>query len=100
MAVSGDFKPCEVDKSDETAQKYSNMYESDVEDDENDMPSHVNTVEQLVICPSKYRSDDPGRPLKLQDECGEIYKYALNPTRFSVFFILLVELLERFSFYG
>jgi hypothetical protein len=100
MTGSGDFKPCEVDEIDETAQNYSNIYESDVEDDENDIPSHVNTIEQLILCPSKYRSDDPLRPLKLQDQCGETYKYALNPTRFSVLFILLVELLERFSFYG
>jgi hypothetical protein len=97
----GDFKPCEVDKSDDSAH-YSNIYESDDDGyDENDLPSHVHTLEQLVLCPAKYRSNDPIRPLKLQDtECGETYKYALNPTRYSVLFILLVELLERLSFYG
>jgi dipeptide/tripeptide permease len=29
-----------------------------------------------------------------------VYKYALNPATYSVIFILLIELLERFSFYG
>jgi hypothetical protein len=31
MIGSGDFKPCEVDEIVETAQNYSNIYESDVE---------------------------------------------------------------------
>ena len=31
---------------------------------------------------------------------GHTYTYALNPLTYSVFLILVLELLERFSFYG
>jgi len=34
------------------------------------------------------------------DEAGHEYHYYLNPMKKAVFFILLVEMLERFSFYG
>lgn len=34
------------------------------------------------------------------DEAGNEYRYYLNPMKKAVLFILLVEMLERFSFYG
>jgi POT family proton-dependent oligopeptide transporter len=45
-------------------------------------------------------SDDPARPLLHVDGAGNEYTYYLNPMRDSVLFILAVEMLERFSFYG
>ena len=72
----------------------------DVDFDEDDLPTNVSKEEQLAGLPIKYLSGDPIRPLQATDEFGNAYKYALNPTTYSVIFILLVELLERFSFYG
>jgi POT family proton-dependent oligopeptide transporter len=61
----------------------------------------VCTIEQLSSVPSEYISqDDKQRPLQHVDAEENIYTYALNPLRYSVFLILALELLERFSFYG
>ena len=43
---------------------------------------------------------DKARPLLNTDASGNTYAYALNPLTYSVFLILVLELLERFSFYG
>jgi dipeptide/tripeptide permease len=40
------------------------------------------------------------RPLRHVDEWGIVSYYTLNPTFYSVYAILIVELLERFAFYG
>ena len=67
---------------------------------EEELPTNVCELEQLAQVPSECKSGDPTRPLLHTDEQGVSYKYALKPMFFSVSFILLVELLERFSFYG
>jgi POT family proton-dependent oligopeptide transporter len=56
--------------------------------------------EQLKLLPAECLSGDPERPLRHVEENGGVTLYALQPMRYSVIFILLVELLERFSFYG
>lgn len=40
------------------------------------------------------------RPLRHVDDRGNEYFYSLKPMQYSVVFILLVELFERFAFYG
>lgn len=65
-----------------------------------DLPNNVCTEEQLALLPQECLSGDPERPLRHVDEMGEVTHYALQPMFYSVIFILLVELLERFSFYG
>lgn len=62
--------------------------------------SDVKSKEQLVNIPEKYLSNDPKRPLQQINADGSISKYALNPLLYCVLFILVIELLERFSFYG
>ena len=65
-----------------------------------DLPNNVSTEEQLLLLPDECLSLDRERPLRHVDEEGNSYHYALEPMKYSVVFILLVELLERFSFYG
>lgn len=60
----------------------------------------INSKEQLALLPDEYLSDHPHRPLLNRDEYGNEYKYALRPLFHSAIFILLIELLERFSYYG
>jgi dipeptide/tripeptide permease len=67
---------------------------------EDDLPSNVSTLEQLELVPSYYRSKDPRKPLQLTDKDNTNYSYALKPMIYSVIFILIVEALERFSYYG
>mmetsp|Transcript_29797 Transcript_29797/g.60683 ORF Transcript_29797/g.60683 Transcript_29797/m.60683 type:complete len:142 (-) Transcript_29797:100-525(-) len=57
-------------------------------------PSHLKGL------PQDFLSLDPERPLLHIDEKGNEYKYFLQPMKMSVIFILFVEMLERFSFYG
>ena len=61
---------------------------------------NVVSKEQLKELPACFLSDDPYRPLQNADGDGTIHKYALNPMRYNAIFILLVESLERFSYYG
>ena len=65
-----------------------------------ELPSNVDSEEQLLSVPGEYLSGDPFRPLLSRDEDGNEYKHVLRPMLFSVVFILLVELLERLSYYG
>jgi proton-dependent oligopeptide transporter, POT family len=65
-----------------------------------DLPSNVSMVSQLSQLPDECLSGDPDRPLRHVDETDEVYHYALHPMSYSVIYILLIELLERFSFYG
>mmetsp|Transcript_33807 Transcript_33807/g.49685 ORF Transcript_33807/g.49685 Transcript_33807/m.49685 type:complete len:650 (-) Transcript_33807:149-2098(-) len=67
---------------------------------EPELPNNVNTKEQLKLLPDDYLSDDPSRPLRYVGDDGMNYSYALKPMNYSVFFILMIELLERFTFYG
>jgi len=64
------------------------------------LPNNVSTHEQLALLPDEVLSGDKSRPLLHVDDAGEEYHYALRPMFYSVIFILFVELLERFSFYG
>lgn len=70
---------------------------SDMSDE---LPNNVSTEEQLEYLPDECLSGDPVRPLRHVDESEEESFYSLTPMTYSVIFILLVELLERFSFYG
>jgi POT family proton-dependent oligopeptide transporter len=89
------------------------------EDECNDieLPGHVQTWAQLQHLPTDYLNlvdhhhhhlsgsgihhyRDHHRPLVHVDAHGNYYTHALNPLKYSVFIILILELLERFSFYG
>jgi hypothetical protein len=67
---------------------------------EDDVPTNVNTIEQLKDLPEECLSGDPIRPLQHFDEDGKVNHYALQPMVYSVFMILLMEGVERFAFYG
>lgn len=60
----------------------------------------VNSREKLALVPEHFRSDDSARPLLHVDGDGDAFRYALRPLRYCVFLILVVEGLERFSYYG
>lgn len=73
----------------------------DDNDDNAVLPTDVCHASQLERLPQECRSNEnPARPLRHVDEHGQVSHYALNPMQYSVGLILLVELLERFSFYG
>lgn len=65
-----------------------------------DLPSDVSTQAQLDDLPDECLSDSSTKPLRHVDEKGNEYFYALRPMMYSVVFILAVETIERFSFYG
>ena len=72
--------------------------------------TRISEVAHLSSLPSEFLTHDSLRPLLHIDEStsdnddGTVniteYKYYLNPMKSCVIFILLVEMLERFSFYG
>lgn len=65
------------------------------------LPNNISNEEDLAFVPAEYINDeDPKRPLKFTDKDGSVYKFALKPLVYSVLFILLVECLERFTYYG
>lgn len=64
------------------------------------LPSNVSQESQLASLPDEVKSGNPVRPLLHIDEDGTEFSYHLQPMRYSVINILLVELFERFSFYG
>lgn len=70
----------------------------------NNLPGDVQTREQLQSVPDEFINFDiktsTSRPLLHTDAQGNVYTYSLNPVTYSVFLILVLELLERFSFYG
>lgn len=67
---------------------------------DDDLPTDVETVEQLKLLPEEMLSGDEQRPLRHVDDQGIETFYSLKPMTYSVILILMVELLERFSFYG
>jgi POT family proton-dependent oligopeptide transporter len=67
---------------------------------EEELPFNVCSEQDLKQLPEECLSGIKHRPLRHVTENGEVYHYSLQPMFFSVVFILLVELLERFSFYG
>jgi POT family proton-dependent oligopeptide transporter len=68
--------------------------------DDEDLPTHVNDKSMLATLPTECLSGNPRRPLRHVDDKGNEYFYSLKPMLFSVALILVVELFERFSFYG
>jgi POT family proton-dependent oligopeptide transporter len=65
------------------------------------LPGDVSTHEQLSNIPEEcLNTANDKRPLLHTDANGNSYTYSLNPLYYSVFLILILELLERFSFYG
>jgi hypothetical protein len=67
---------------------------------DDNLPTNVCTEEQLTSLPDFCLSGNKNRPLRHVNEQGDVSTYALRPMFYSVSFILMVELLERFSFYG
>lgn len=67
---------------------------------DDELPTNVERSEQLALLPPECLSGDKERPLRHVDDQGNVYHYALKPMSYSVIRILMVELLERFSFYG
>lgn len=67
---------------------------------DDDIPSNVGDESQLYLVPEDCLSGDDVRPLLHIDDLGNKYRYALQPMVYSVILILIVELLERFCFYG
>ena len=72
------------------------------------LPTNISTQEQLdTVVPEEFQTGDAERPLchtipaPLYEDCDEkTYNYSLNPMTYSVPYILSIEFLERFSFYG
>lgn len=67
---------------------------------DDDLPSNVSEESQLAVLPQECLSGDKERPLRHVDDMGFAYWYSLSPMKYSVIFILMVELFERFSFYS
>lgn len=85
---------------------------------DDDLPTNVSEESQLSRLPKEClanfdkdnSSEEDGatmiplaereRPLRHVDNAGNEYFYSLKPMQYSVIFILLVELFERFAFYG
>ena len=67
---------------------------------EDELPTNVHTAEQLQQLPEECQSGHEERPLRHVDLKGNEFTYALNPIKYSVGLILIVELMERFAFYG
>jgi len=67
---------------------------------DDELPTNVHTTEQLGKLPEECLSGQDDRPLRHIDLQGNTFSYALNPMKYSVGLILVVELMERFAFYG
>jgi len=65
-----------------------------------DLVVNICTVEQLKDVPAEFLSGDDKKPLLSRDVTGNEYKHYLRPMVNSAMFILLVEGLERFAYYG
>jgi POT family proton-dependent oligopeptide transporter len=81
-------------------QTYSRSNSPDYSATDDDLPTNVCSEEQLALLPEVCLSGNKERPLRHVNERGDVSTYHLQPMFYSVIFILLVELLERFSFYG
>lgn len=70
-------------------------------DNEDDLPTNVHRADQLAQLPAECLSEmNKDRPLRHVDFKGNEFTYALNPMRYSVGLILVIELFERFAFYS
>ena len=66
-----------------------------------DLPTNVHTKDSLLCLPEEFQSDNPKRPLQYYSDVDKkTYTYSLNPLFYSVIFILVIECLERFTYYG
>jgi POT family proton-dependent oligopeptide transporter len=74
--------------------------EFSVPGDVSSLPQLGEVPEELLNLDRESGRCDKYRPLLHTDSNGNVYTYALNPLTYSVFLILVLELLERFSFYG
>jgi POT family proton-dependent oligopeptide transporter len=96
-----------------SSEKADNFFElealksADEQQQEHFVPGDVSSLQQLGEVPDELLNldresgrCDKYRPLLHTDANGNLYTYALNPLAYSVFLILVLELLERFSFYG
>jgi len=68
--------------------------------EEEDYPKNVHSEEQLKDLPEFFLSNNPKEPLQNVDDKGNVFTYSLHPMTYSAMFILLIEGLERFSYYG
>ena len=64
------------------------------------IPNYVRTHDQLSLLPEKYLSDDSDRPLLLTTSPGQKFTYALRPVLYSALDILVIEAMERLSYYS
>jgi proton-dependent oligopeptide transporter, POT family len=68
---------------------------------DDDLPSNVQSIEQLALLPKEcLNPHNVLRPIRHIDEDLHETTYYLDPMSHAVIFILLIELLERFAFYG
>lgn len=65
-----------------------------------DLPTNVSTLHQVEMLPEEYQSGNEKRPLLSKDSNGNLFFYALKPMTYSAILILIVEAMERFSYYG
>jgi hypothetical protein len=79
---------------------FASRSQSPTTTDSSEIPSNVCRVEQLDLLPDECLSGDPDRPLRHFDENGNSARYSLNPVAYAAIFVLLVEVMERLSFYG
>lgn len=77
---------------------------NNINNNEEELPNNISRADQLsslpLVCLNQNPKTKKERPLRHVDENGNVSTYALTPMTYSVIFILIVELLERFSFYG
>ena len=96
-------------------------------DDDDNIPNNVHTIEQLQLLPMdclntnnkehEYDHHDDNdetdttqhptthhqhmrRPLRHVDDRGNVYTYMLQPYKYIIPLILVVEMIERFTYYG
>lgn len=91
-------KPSPSTYSQSSSPDYDVSKQEHFQDD--DLPTTISSGSDLENLPSFCLSGNKEKPLRHVNEKGDVSIYALQPMFYSVIFILLVELLERFSFYG
>eukprot|EP00820_Chromera_velia_P022580 Cvel_31124.t1-p1 / transcript=Cvel_31124.t1 / gene=Cvel_31124 / organism=Chromera_velia_CCMP2878 / gene_product=Solute carrier family 15 member 2, putative / transcript_product=Solute carrier family 15 member 2, putative / location=Cvel_scaffold4575:28-1639(-) / protein_length=277 / sequence_SO=supercontig / SO=protein_coding / is_pseudo=false len=65
-----------------------------------DAPSTSNTEKEDEEIPEKYKTGDKRKPWRFTDDKGNVYTYFDSPMWKAAVFVLLLEMLERFSFYS
>jgi proton-dependent oligopeptide transporter, POT family len=67
---------------------------------DDEIPNNVQTIEQLQLLPSEcINKENDHRPLRHVDDRDNVYTYLLQPKN-VILLILVVEMIERFSYYG